>query len=251
MVVVAIVATITVSMIEWWYTAALMPFRSSHAISAITPTLIPASYLKSKTLSSQFSREGSVKNHRFSIALIKPIFTSAAYRYSFYEFYLLNSHVPTGKNVTTDLSLLSSIVDNRITESSSASEMFFLYHHLKMLLPQSNIDILTDADVDSGSSSSFTSFSSSSSIFKGSDTTNNNNINKYDILIIGHQEYVTQREYNNLKQFVANCGTLIVLDGNVFYAEVKYDRNTSMLTLVKGHGWAFNGVSAWKSVSER
>lgn len=249
MIVVSIVTTITVSMIAWWYTATLMPF--SHLISATTPTLIRASYLKSKALSSQFSRESTnAKNHRFHIALIKPIFTSAAYRYSFYEFYLLNSHVPIGKNVTTDLSLLSSIVDNRITESSSASEMFFLYHHLKMLLPQSNIDILTDADVDSGSSS-ISTFSSSSSIFKGSDTTNNNNNNKYDILIIGHQEYVTQREYNNLKQFVANGGTLIVLDGNVFYAEVKYDRNTDMLTLVKGHGWAFNGKSAWKSVSER
>ncbi|MGB8034487.1 MAG: DUF4350 domain-containing protein, partial [Nitrososphaeraceae archaeon] len=39
--------------------------------------------------------------------------------------------------------------------------------------------------------------------------------NRYDIMIIGHQEYVTQREYNNLKQFVANGGTLIVLDGNM------------------------------------
>jgi hypothetical protein len=251
MIVVSMAATITVSTIGWWYTAALIPFRSSHVISA-TPTLIPESYLKSKMLSSQFSREGtSAKSHRFNIALIKPIFTAAAYRYSFYEFFLLNSRVPTGKNVTTDLSLLSSIVDNRITQSSSAFEMFFLYHHLKMSLPQSNIDILTDADVDGSSSRSISSSTTFSSIFESAITTNNNNNNKYDILIIGHQEYVTQREYDNLKQFVANGGTLIVLDGNVFYAEVKYDRNTNMLTLVKGHGWAFNGKSAWKSVSER
>jgi hypothetical protein len=62
---------------------------------------------------------------------------------------------------------------------------------------------------------------------------------------------VTQQEYNNLKRFVSNGGTLIILDGNVFYAEVKYDTDANRITLVKGHGWAFNGRSAWKSVAER
>jgi hypothetical protein len=113
--------------------------------------------------------------------------------------------------------------------------MSFLPHHLKTLLPQSNINVLTDVDVDTGS------------IFVKNGITSN----RYDIMIIGHQEYVTQREYNNLKQFVANGGTLIVLAGNTFYAQVKYNRNTDAITLVKGHGWAFNGKSVWKSVSER
>jgi hypothetical protein len=108
---------------------------------------------------------------------------------------------------------------------------------------------LTDADVDNAS------------IFKNNNNNNNGvssiagNIfstnNAYDVIIIGHQEYVTQREYDNLKNFVTNGGTMIVLDGNVFYAEVKYDRHTNTITLVKGHGWAFNGRSAWKSVAER
>ena len=44
---------------------------------------------------------------------------------------------------------------------------------------------------------------------------------------------------------------MILLDGNVFYAQVGYDRSTQTITLLKGHGWAFNGKSAWKSVSER
>ena len=148
-----------------------------------------------------------------------------------------------GKNVTTHLNLLSSKVNDQITESSSSSEIIFLYDHLKMLLPKSSISVLTDADVDMGS------------IFMKNGITNNNKNNnknnRYDILIIGHQEYVTQREYENLKQFVANGGTLIVLDGNVFYAEVKYNRNTDIVTLVKGHGWEFNGKSAWKNVYER
>ena len=57
----------------------------------------------------------------------------------------------------------------------------------------------------------------------------------YDILILGHQEYVTQKEYDNLKQFVSNGGILILLDGNVFYAEVNYFDNNNTISLVKGH----------------
>ena len=112
--------------------------------------------------------------------------------------------------------------------------MFYLYKNIKSLIPKSKVDILTDADVDA------------STIF-----TAKNGLNKYDILVIGHQEYVTQQEYDNLKHFVSSGGTMIILDGNIFYAEVNYNRNTHTVTLVKGHGWAFNGKSAWKSVSER
>lgn len=184
---------------------------------------------------------GAGNNRRFNIAFIKPTFTAAAYNNAFYKFYILFIHMSVGKNVTTHLNLLSSKVNDQITESSSASEITFLYDHLKMLLPKSSINVLTDADVDIVS------------IFMKNGITNNNKNknNRYDILIIGHEEYVTQREYENLKQFVANGGTLIVLDGNVFYAEVKYNRNTDVVTLVKGHGWEFNGKSAWKSVYER
>jgi hypothetical protein len=45
--------------------------------------------------------------------------------------------------------------------------------------------------------------------------------------------------------------TLVLMDGNVFIAEVKYYRNAHTITLVKGHGWAYNGKSAWRSVGER
>jgi hypothetical protein len=131
--------------------------------------------------------------------------------------------------------LLTSKVSNQTTDSSSSAlAMLYLSKNIKSLLPGSNTVILTDADVDGGN------------IF-----TVKNKSNKYDILIIGHQEYVTQQEYDNLKQFVAGGGTMIVLDGNIFYAEVKYDRNMQTVTLVKGHGWSFNGMYALKSVAER
>ena len=43
-----------------------------------------------------------------------------------------------------------------------------------------------------------------------------NGTNVYDVIMLEHQEYVTQQEYDNLKRFVANGGILILLDGNVF-----------------------------------
>jgi N,N-dimethylformamidase beta subunit-like, C-terminal len=189
------------------------------------------------------------------IALVEPTFTAAAYNNSFYAFYQKYNHVPANANITSDLDLLSSKVNTYptitpTTKVHSAFAMLTLLENLRLISPRSNVTVLTDADVDDAS------------IFKNNNnddgvnsnarkiiSTNNNNA--YDVIIIGHQEYVTQREYDNLKNFVTNGGTMIVLDGNVFYAEVKYDRYTNTITLVKGHSWAFNGKSAWKSVAER
>ena len=169
------------------------------------------------------------------IAFIKPSFTAAAYHHSFYVFYTLYENTALGKNITTDINLLTSRVTSQTTNSSpSAFAMSYLSKNIQSLIPKAKIAMLTDADVDAGH------------IFIGK-----NNLNKYDVLIIGHQEYVTQREYDNLRQFVSQGGTMIILDGNIFYAEVKYDRDANNITLVKGHGWAFNGRSAWKSVAER
>lgn len=114
------------------------------------------------------------------------------------------------------------------------SEADDIMMHLKWLLPRSNIIFITNQDVHKGSI-----------LFKDKEE------NLVDVLILSHQEYVSQREYDNLKKFVANGGILILMDGNVFYAEVRYDETTDKITLVKGHTWAFNGKSAWKDVRER
>jgi N,N-dimethylformamidase beta subunit-like, C-terminal len=179
------------------------------------------------------------------IALVEPTFTAAAYNNSFYVFYQKYSHVPADENITSDLNLLSNKVTEYptitpTTKVHSAFAMLSLINNLKLIGPDSNITVLTDADVDNAS------------IFENNahgivDTSSN----RYDVIMLGHQEYVTQKEYDNLKNFVSNGGTMILLDGNVFYAQVRLDSNTDTITLVKGHGWAFNGESAWKSVSER
>jgi hypothetical protein len=129
--------------------------------------------------------------------------------------------------------------------------MIYLLKNIKWVTSQPNITLLTDEDVDKGIIFEKNN-SSSNDIAKTDSSSNSDNyINVYDIIILGHQEYVTQREYDNLKQFVRSGGTMIILDGNVFYAEVRYDKNTQTVTLVKGHSWAFNGISAWRSIPER
>ena len=180
------------------------------------------------------------------MALVEPTFTAAAYNNSFYVFYQKYSHVPAETNITNDLSLLSSRVIKYptitpTTKVHSAFAMLSLLKNFKLVSPGSNITVLTDADVDDGL------------IFenRGGEKNVDTDNNAYDVIILGHQEYVTQQEYNYLKKFVSNGGTMLLLDGNVFYAQIKFDRNTSTVTLVKGHGWAFNGRSAWKSVAER
>ncbi len=180
------------------------------------------------------------------MALVEPTFTAAAYNNSFYVFYQKYSHVPAKTNITNDLSLLSSKVINYptitpTTKVHSAFAMLSLLKNFKLISLGSNITVLTDADVDNG-------LIFENRVGERSVDTNNN---AYDVIILGHQEYVTQLEYNYLKKFVSNGGTMFLLDGNVFYAQVKFDRNTNTVTLVKGHGWAFNGRSAWKNVAER
>jgi hypothetical protein len=172
---------------------------------------------------------------RVNIALIVPIFTDAAYNNAFYRFYSIYANIKPGVNVTHNLDLLSS----RVTAlkpptylSSPDNTLHYLARHLTLMSPFFHVYVLTDADVDSGS------------IFFGNGTS------RYDILILDHSEYVTQKEYYNLKEFVANGGTMILLDANTLYSQVGYDTYTQTITLIKGHSWEFNGKSAWRSVNE-
>lgn len=173
------------------------------------------------------------KFDNLKLAFVKPTFTDAAYANKFYVFYSKYSKVPKNVNVTTDLDLLTSHLSAKKEGTIyDVFAMLDLVRYMNWIANNKSVSIISDQDVDAGD------------IF-----TKNNNA--YNVLILGHQEYVTQSEYNNLEKFVSNGGTIIILDGNVFYAEVKYNKKLNSIVLVKGHGWAFNGKSAWKSVSER
>lgn len=183
-------------------------------------------YTFTKNRSEVSTPESNTRTNEFGkgvkIALINPSFTSAAYNNSFYKFYVKYASTPSGVNVTTDPSLLSSRVSINQKELPSASVMVYLLKNIKWLTSQSNITLLTDADVDNGT---IFKKNSSSGVSVNSSSSSNNNINAFDLIILGHQEYVTQQEYGNLRHFVANGGIMIILDGNVFYTEVKYNKN--------------------------
>ena len=172
-------------------------------------------------------------NSTTNIALVEPSFTNAAYDNSFYIFYNLNANASDNQNITKYLNLLTSKVDK--SPIMPGFTLLSLRKNIEWLMPNYNIALLTDVGVHNGS------------IFKD----DNKLSNKFDVLILGHQEYVTQAEYNNLKRFVANGGILILPYSNIFYSEVSYDKNSESVTLVKGHNWAFNDKSAWKNIKER
>ena len=210
-----------------------------------TTTVQPISYqhcqdkgVKKIATASSFEQTSNQTNEKFNndttnIALVEPSFTNAAYDNSYYIFYRLNANTSDNQNITKYLNLLTNKVDK--SPIIAGSTLLSVRKNIEWLMPNYNIGLLTDVDVHNGS------------IF----TEDNKLHNKFDVLILGHQEYVTQEEYNNLKRFVANGGILILPYSNTFYSEVSYDKNNESIRLVKGHGWAFNGKSAWNSIKER
>ena len=57
--------------------------------------------------------------------------------------------------------------------------------------------------------------------------------NAYDVLFLFHNEYATQSEYNNLRQFVSNWWYSIYR-GHTLFAEVSYNKTNDSITLVMG-----------------
>src|SRR5215208_3508042 len=186
------------------------------------------------------------------IAFVKPSFTYAAYQLNgFYNFYQKARDLPDGiTNVTTDLNLLTVRVpeETYLTYRDDPSDTPRIpsqqnyYDTLRELAEQKadsqnlamDIADITDKEVHEGS------------IF---DSAGNN---AYDVLFLFHQEYVTEAEYDNLWKFVVqNGGTIVFNDANIFTTEVKYDSVANTVTLVRGHGWAYDGNSAWRAENER
>ena len=166
-----------------------------------------------------------------SLAFVDPSFTDAAYGVGgFYEFYAKYHGTGFDEFITADLDLMTA--DISANPDLSYYEPIVEKVKTSMQLG-SKVTILSDMDVHDGV------------IFgPGGD-------NAFRALFLLHNEYVTQQEYDNLKRFVYNGGTLVFIDSNAFYAEVSYDREECNVTLVKGHDWEFNGEIARRSVSER
>jgi hypothetical protein len=178
-----------------------------------------------------------------TVAFVEPTFTYAAYRSGgFYDFYQKYSGKDSAnKTITTDLNLLKDrpIPHGPFPYFSHPQKLDVPYlDYFNLLLQHVKEDVtsvtnLTDVDAHEGK------------IFQPDGR------NAYDVLFLFHNEYETQAEYNNLRQFVSNGGTIVFTEANVLFAEVSYDKTNDSISLVKGHYWKLDSKGATPSVSER
>jgi hypothetical protein len=186
--------------------------------------------INSDTLFSQPRQPGTR-----SVAVLEPMFTEAAYGSSdtefgnFYAFYFKYSTVQPGTEIKSDLNLLNATIPREADHQFSSP----LVDNLGSFDPAAKVTRINDMEVNDGY------------IF---DKYGNN---LYDAIFLLHDEYVTQQEYNNYEKFVKNGGTLVPLDGNIFYAQVTFDPQTCTVHFLKGHDWEFDGTGMHKGVSER
>jgi hypothetical protein len=172
-----------------------------------------------------------LQHNNLKIALVQNTFTESAYSSGgFYAFYSKYDSTRKGRNVTSDLEMLTTVVPRE----ASKKHILTLTKHLENVVPSGAFTNIIDQDVRDGR------------IFSSYDRSN-----AYDILILFHEEYVTQEMYDNFRRFVNNGGTILFMDANPFIAEVNYNKDKNTVTLVKGHGWDFDGKSVRKSDPER
>jgi hypothetical protein len=163
------------------------------------------------------------------LALVKPVFTAAAYK-SFYTFYAFYTHVRENESVTRNLDLLQSRVDPNDLGKSKDLLLFFNFLPADRITIRNYTMILSDIDINNGG------------LFAPDGS------RRFDTVILGFTEYVTQKEYDDYKHFVETGGKMLALDANNFLAEVRYDPVRDEITLVKGHGWEFNGTAARRGI---
>jgi glucose/arabinose dehydrogenase len=257
------------------------PFDGSHQRESIATPLSPGNWSKwsiplnittpgyykadvcTSDISSNYSCDELIINipstkkdgqDKSRIAFVDPIFTHTAYNgnngSAFYEFYFKYPSTPIGEKIKNDLHLLKDIpvstrqdipVNATTTLNASiatldADERLYItpfIEHVEEFVENGTISLIRDEDIHHGY------------IFT------DDGGNAYDVIFLLHDEYMTQNGYDNLKRFVANGGTIVFLDGNIFYAEVSYDENKHSISLLKGHDWAVGDDFATKSISER
>src|SRR5918999_3339962 len=158
-------------------------------------------------------------NKTYRIGFVEPVFTYAAYsNNSFYNFYHKYKDTKPNVEITHNIGLLRG---NGIPEgpfmvyNAKAGAVPTIPHidyfsilkkNVEQMVPAAIVKNITDIDVHFGH------------IFNLQ-----NHSNVYDILFIFHSEYVTQEEYDNLRLFVLNGGTIVFTEANALYAEIEYD----------------------------
>ncbi|MER3601922.1 MAG: hypothetical protein C4339_04285 [Nitrososphaerota archaeon] len=167
------------------------------------------------------------------MAIVKPVFTATAYS-SFYFFFHKHAHTKRNETVRSDLHFLNaSIVDDWGWARGLYNFVISKEAGRAGLQLGKNIWVISDIDIDRGA------------LFDAKGE------RQFDLLILGFEEYVTAREYYDIRRFVASGGFLLVMDATTFLAEVMYWPRAHRLSLVRGHGWSFNGTAARPDVYSR
>jgi hypothetical protein len=173
-----------------------------------------------------------------TVAIVMPIFTSTPYSQyawgSFYGFYKL--YLAMSGNFTGRLDWLNTSVKWGEGYNHGWGHSLPIYSFLTSeaamncgLVLGKNLFVVTDINVSQGA------------LF------NSRGERNFDAIVIGHEEYVTQAEYDQLREFVAAGGRLVAMSSNAFYARITFNPRNLMETFVVGHGYAYNGRSAWHS----
>lgn len=166
-----------------------------HANKESGRSSVALDFIKNPELEGLYHKIGNFDTHQNTV-FVYPIFTQAAYdKNGFYSFY----------NKKCDTECLTVPIPEKIksTYSSSAKGA----NVLQLL----NYSFITDMDIDK----------------------NPNILDNYDRVILLHNEYVTQTEFNA----ITHHPHVIFLYPNALYAKVSvnYDKNT--ITLLRGHGY--------------
>ena len=147
------------------------------------------------------------------VAYVYPVFTQAAYGSNgFYDYYRKNC----------DTSCLTVPMPTKIEGRYSSS---ILAAYALTFLNYSNI---TDMDIDKNPAM----------------------LKKYDKVIILHNEYVTQREFDAITKHP----NVVYLFPNALYAKVATDYQKGTITLIRGHGYPDKTISNgfnWKNDNSR
>lgn len=178
-----------------------------------------------------------------SVALLKPIFTATAYSstapnatwHDFYDFYgKYTQKVTEVLQPNPDLQWLNLNISLGMRFNGGWGGAYPIYQYLNSntarangLIMGQNLCVLTDLDLNNGAL-----FRSNGSL-------------AYRTLIMGHTEYVTYGEMQEIQRFIGDGGKLVAMDSNSFYVDVNYNSTTSVVSLGVGHFWVQNSSGAY------
>lgn len=142
--------------------------------------------------------------------VVYPILTGYAYtKHGFYEYYnnicdekclTVPIFINATKLLKTDIGTTYWIHPQEETSNSAYR-----------ILTQLNYHFITDIDIDR----------------------NPKILDRYNKIILLHNEYITEKEFNAIK----NHQNVMYLYANAIYAQVSLDYNNSTMTLIRGHGY--------------